>query len=204
VHGWFLIAKGDFEQAIAKMEQALQLDPLSLPIMINLADAYGFAGKFEEALAQYDKIIEIDPNFRRGYEGKGMVYMAMGDYENAIVFLEQYQKMIGNPLKGLSGLGHAYAMAGYEEKAKECLDKMDQRAAQEPDKLFYMDYVFVHSGLKDYDKALYYLNKTFDSRTGIACLGMIFCIRYPMMKELRMDDRFKELTRKMGFEVLPT
>jgi hypothetical protein len=35
---------------------------------------------------------------------------------------------------------------------------------------------------------------------GIACLGMIFCIRYPMLKELKTDQRFKELTRKMGID----
>ncbi|MBA3674335.1 MAG: guanylate cyclase, partial [Chitinophagaceae bacterium] len=40
VHGWFLIAKGDFAHAIEKMEQAVILDPLSLPLMSNLADAY--------------------------------------------------------------------------------------------------------------------------------------------------------------------
>jgi hypothetical protein len=35
---------------------------------------------------------------------------------------------------------------------------------------------------------------------GIACLGMIFCIRYPMLNEMRSDPRFTELIRKMGLE----
>ena len=198
VHGWFLIAKGDFIKAIEKMEQAVILDPLSLPLMSNLADAYSFAGRFEEALAQYDKIIEMDPSYRRGFEGRGMIYLATGENEKAVKDFEQYHKLIGNPLKGLSSLGHAYAAAGHTDKAFECLEKLKQREKSEPGTILHMDYAFLYSGLKDFDQAFYHLNKTYEQRIGIACLGMIFCIRYPMLNELKSDPRFKELTRKMG------
>jgi TolB-like protein/class 3 adenylate cyclase/Flp pilus assembly protein TadD len=200
VYGWFLIAKGDFDHAIKKMEKAVILDPLSMPLMSNLADAYSFAGRFEDALAQYDKIVEMDPTFRRGFEGRGMTYLAMGQHEKAVKDFEQYHKLIGNPLKGLSSLGHAYAAAGYTDKAYECLEKIKQREANEPGVLLHMDYAFLYSGLKDFDQAFKYLNKTYEQRMGIACLGMIFCIRYPMLNELKADPRFKELTSKMGID----
>ena len=197
VHGWFLIANGKFNEAIEKMQQAVALDPLSLPLIANLADAYAFAGRFDEAIGQYNKIIEIDPRFRRAFEGRGMIYLAMGRYEEAVNDLEQYHKLIGHPLKGLSSLGHAYAAAGRMDKALECLEKLKQREKAEPGVLLYMDFAFLYSGLKDFDQAFYYLNKTYEQRMGIACLGMIFCIRYPMLRELRSDPRFKELTEKM-------
>ncbi len=200
VHGWFLIARGDFGKAIEKMQQALVLDPLSLTLICNLADAYAFAGRFEEALEQYDKAIEMDPSFRRAFEGKGMMYLSLGEYDKAIENLEQYHKLIGHPLKGLSSLGHAYAMSGQKEKALECLDKLNQRSAAEPDKVFHMDYAFLYAGLRDHDKAFYYLNKTYENRMGIACLGMIFCIRYPHLKELKSDPRFNELTTRMRID----
>jgi TolB-like protein/class 3 adenylate cyclase/cytochrome c-type biogenesis protein CcmH/NrfG len=200
VYGWFLIAKGEFGKAIEKMEQALVLDPLSLPLMCNLADAYSFAGRFNEALAQYDKVIELDPTFRRAFEGKGTTYLANGDYELSIQNLEIYQKLIGNHLKGNSSLGHAYAAGGYIDKALECLDKIQQRETLEPNVILYMDYAIVYSGLKEYDKAFYYLNKTYEQRMGIVCLGMIFCIRYPMLNELKADPRFDQLIAKMGLE----
>jgi adenylate cyclase len=197
VHGWFLIAKGDFDKAIEKMQQAIVLDPLSLPLISNLADAFAFAERFTEALAQYDKLIELDPNFRRAFEARGMLYLSIGEYDKAIENLEQYHKLIGHPLKGVSSLGHAYGMAGQKEKALECLEKIKQREALEPDKLFYLDYAVVYTGLKDHDMAFHYLNKTYEQRMGIACLGMIYCIRYPMMNELKADPRFNELTRRM-------
>jgi tetratricopeptide (TPR) repeat protein len=197
VHGWFLIAKGDFESAIEKMQQAVILDPLSLPLMSNLADAYSFARRFDEALAQYDKIIEMEPSYRRGFEGRGMIFLAKGEHENAIKDFEKYHSLIGNPLKGVSPMGHAYAAAGQTDKAMECLEKLKQREQAEPGVVLDMDYAFLYTGLKDFDKAFYYLNKTYEQRIGIACLGMIFCIRYPMLKELKSDPRFRELTSRM-------
>ena len=198
VHGWFLIAKGDFVKAIEKMENAVILDPLSLQLMSQLADAYAFAGQFDKALAEYDKVIELDPTFRRGYEGKGMCYLAMGENEKAIESLEKYQKLIGHPLKGLSSLGHAYAAGGYMDKAYECLEKIQQRQLAEPNVMLDMDFAFLYSGMKEYDKAFHYLNRVYEQRTGIACLGMIFCIRYPMLNELKADPRFDQLTSKIG------
>ncbi len=200
VHGWFLIAKGDFDKAIEKMKQALILDPLSLPLIGNLADAYGFAGRFQEAIEQYDKAIEMDPRFRRAFEGKGMIYLLMGEYDKALEYVEHYHKLIGHPLKGLGSLGHAYAVTGQREKALECIEKIKQRQEAEQDKLFHMDFAFIYAGLKDNDKAFYHLDKTYENRIGIACLGMIFCIRFPLLKELRTDERFKELTKKMKID----
>ena len=200
VQGWFLIAKGDFEKAIEKIQQALFLDPLSLPLMSTLGDAYSFAGRFEEGLEQYDKIIELEPNFRRGFEGRGMIYLAMGENEKAVKDFEQYHKLVGHPLKGLSSLGHAYAAAGRTEKALEVVQKLKLREEKEPGVLLYMDYAFLYSGMKQFDLAFEYLNKTYEQRMGIACLGMIFCIRYPMLKELKSDPRFNDLMQKMGLK----
>ncbi len=163
-----------------------------------MGDAYSFAGRFEEALAQFDKIIELEPNFRRAFESRGMAHLAMGDYEKAIRDLEHYHKLVGHPLKGLSSLGHAYAAAGFHDKAMECAEKIKLRQEKEPDVVLHMDFAFLYSGMNELDLAFQYLNKTYDQRMGIACLGMIFCIRYPMLKELKSDPRFTQLLQKMG------
>ncbi len=198
VHGWFLIAKGDFEKAIEKMQQALLRDPLSLPLISNLADAYAFANRYDDAIDQYNKAAEMDPAFRRAYEGRGMVYLINGNLEKAIIDLNKYHSLIGNPNKGISSLGHAYAVSGQPEKALEYIERLKEREKAEPNAVLHLDYAFIYLGLKDYDKAFEYLNKSYEERLGIACLGMIFCLRYPLIKGIRSDPRFRELTDKMG------
>lgn len=201
VHGWFLIAKGDFEKAIEKMEQALLLDPLSLPLMCNLADAFSFADRFSEAVEQYNRAIEMDPSFRRAYEGRGMVFLISKEMDKAIADLEKYHSLIGHPHKGLTTLGHAYGVMGQTDKALACIRLLEEREKADPGIILHIDYAFIYLGLKNYDKAFYHLNKSYEKRMGIACLGMIFCIRYPLLKEMRADPRFRELTDKMGINI---
>jgi len=97
----------------------------------------------------------MDPTYRRGFEGRGMIYLAKAEYEKAVKDFEQYHKLIGNPLKGLSSLGHAYAAAGHTDKAIECLEKLKEREKVEPNTVLHMDYAFLYSGLKDFDKAFF-------------------------------------------------
>ncbi len=200
LHGMILIANGKFDLAIEKMSQALNMDPLSLPLMSSLADAFGFARRFDEALALYDKIIELDATFRRAFEGKGVIYLAMGDYENSILHLKHYHSLIGHPLKGLSALGHAYAAGGYPDLANECLIKIQQRQLEEPGVNFDLDFAFLYAGFKDLDKVFYHLDRTYEQRMGIACTGILYCVRYPMLGEMRSDPRFQMLLKKIGLE----
>ncbi|MDQ3015385.1 MAG: tetratricopeptide repeat protein [Bacteroidota bacterium] len=200
LHGMIQISRGNFDDAIEKMNAALSMDPLSLPLMSYLADAYGFSKRFDEALALYDKIIELDATFRRAFEGKGYIYIAQGDYENAIINLRHYQSLIGHPLKGLSALAHAYAAGGYNDLAQECLEKMKQRQLEEPGVNFDLDFAFLYSGFKDFDKVFYHLDQTYEQRMGIACTGILYCVRYAMLGEMRSDPRFPMLLKKIGLE----
>ena len=201
IHGLLLITKGRYEEAIDKVEEALSQEPTSLSLMCMLGDAFSFARRFEKALAEYDKVIEMDPNFRRAYEGKGLVYLATENFEQAVQYLDQYQKLIGDPLKGLAGLGYAHARAGNLDKAHECLLKTQQREKTDVGVDLNIDYALLYAGLGEYDKTVDFIATTYAQRTGVVCTGMIYCIRYPILHELKSDARFRELTAKMGLEL---
>jgi len=198
IHGMLLIALGNFNEAIDKISLALKQDPLSLPLMSQLADAYSFSEQFDKALEQYDKVIEIDSNFRRAFEGKGYVYIAKKDYPKAIENLEHYHQLVGHPLKGLSALAHAYAANGDIEKANACIEKIKLRQLEEPNMNFDLDFAFIYTGFGNVDRAFYHLDRTYDQRMGIACTGIIYCIRYPLIADnLKSDPRYIQLLQRM-------
>jgi len=66
-HHWYgnttLIALGRFDEAIAEMKRALDLDPLSLIANADLGRAYLCARWFDEGIAQLRKTLELDRNF---------------------------------------------------------------------------------------------------------------------------------------------
>jgi tetratricopeptide (TPR) repeat protein len=200
IDGMLMIALNRADDAVRKIESALKQEPLSLTMMCMLGEAYSFAGRFHDALAQYDKVIELDPTFRRAFEGKGFTYLALGDYENAVQNLETYQGMIGHPLKGLGGLGYAYGISGNKEKALECLRKTQQREESEPGVNMNLEYALINAGLGDFNTAFNHLSKIYEQRSSVVCFGMIYCMRYPIMDELKSDPRFQLLIGQMGLD----
>ncbi len=84
--GNFTISRGDTEGGIKLLEKALELDPRSQNIILNLADHNATTRyRFDDAMYYYKKCIEIDPLFPRGYLGVAYVYYwAYGQMDKAL------------------------------------------------------------------------------------------------------------------------
>ena len=62
-YGMYLVARGQFDQAIAEVERAQQLDPVSLAINTDLGLVLYRARKYDEAIKQYRAAVDLDPSF---------------------------------------------------------------------------------------------------------------------------------------------
>src|SRR5580700_2645529 len=62
-YAWHLSLLGRYDQAIAEMRKAENLDPLSLIINADLAELLVLAHSDDESIRQSHKTIEMDPNF---------------------------------------------------------------------------------------------------------------------------------------------
>lgn len=58
---------GKVEEALLMHQKALGLDPLSIPINMEVADDYQMLGRHDEALLRSKRVIAIDPDFPRAY-----------------------------------------------------------------------------------------------------------------------------------------
>ena len=58
---------GRADEALTMHLKALELDPLSTPINMSVAEDYHELGQYEKALKQSERVIEFDPEFPRAY-----------------------------------------------------------------------------------------------------------------------------------------
>ncbi|HKP35492.1 MAG TPA: protein kinase [Pyrinomonadaceae bacterium] len=73
-YGLYLGEMGRAEESIAEEKRALELDPVSLPVIADLGRVYYWARRYDEALQQYTKALEMEPTFGTIYAELRYVY----------------------------------------------------------------------------------------------------------------------------------
>jgi len=76
----------------------------------------------------------------------------------------------------------------------ECIYKMEQRQAEEPDSVVDADLSAAWFALDDYDKTFYYINQCIDKRMG----PVNYFLQYPAFKGIKEDPRYEEIKKRMG------
>jgi TolB-like protein/Tfp pilus assembly protein PilF len=195
-YGIYLQAVGRLEESIIELEQAVRLDPLSLPINNFLSFVLYYCERYDDALRQTDKVLELDAGHRAALEIKGWVLLMKGETEKAVEILEKYHSMTGSELKGVTALGVAYVQAGRIEEARQCLEKMHKRQQLEENVNLGMDFVVLYTALGELDTAFSYMEKAIEARLG----GIFFTKNNPALKAIRQDPRFKTMLAKLGLK----
>ena len=187
----YLLPMRRFDEAIAEVKRALELEPLSVPMGANLAGIYMYAGKRELALEQAKKVFALEPNHVTAQIWLIRAYCGNGRYDEAI---DLYERTIGrDPTKEdlIQLLGYAYAKAGRKSEAMEIVRRFHEHAERQ-----YVERITVaaiYAALDEKDKAFAELEKSFDDRDwGIARLT-----GDPFLDPLRNDPRYKALVQRM-------
>ncbi len=194
--GFYYVLMGKKEKALELLKEAALLDPLSPVILQSLGSMYIFNEQFDEAIQQADKLIYMHPRMRASIEMKGWEIGMKGDWEKAFPLFEEVYRLTNHPLKGLMGLGYAYAKLGQTEKAMECIRKMEQRQAEDPEAIVDADLSAVWFALGDIEKAFYYVNKCIDKRMG----PVNYFLEYPAYKGIKDDPRYAQLKKRIETE----
>jgi tetratricopeptide (TPR) repeat protein len=83
--------QGQFDQAIAEFQMAIQLDPDDTKARYNLGLAYQKQDKLEEAAAAYQEAIQLDPDLSDAHNNLGLIYDTWGQPDQAVA---EYQEAI--------------------------------------------------------------------------------------------------------------
>ena len=74
----YLMTMGRHEEAIARMKNSQELNPLSLIISVAIGWAYYMARRYDDAIEQLRRSVELDPNYPVTYWVLGLLLQENG------------------------------------------------------------------------------------------------------------------------------
>src|SRR5947199_10727782 len=119
-------------------------------MMHSLGNMYVFPERYDDGIRQADRLLEIHPAMRASIEMKGWATGMKEGWEAALPYFEEVHRLTNHPLKGLMGMAFSYGKLGLRDKALDCIRKMEQRQAEEPDSVIDADLAAAWFALGDY------------------------------------------------------
>ena len=196
-HHWFSIflrLKGQFDEALIESKRAEELDPLSLIIGNNLANAYFLKNDINSALEQLQTLIDLDPRFPGTHHNLGWLYQKLGRYDEAAAEFQRAVEFSGRASSYLSSLGYSYAVKGRRGEAIQILRELEDRYARR--EALGIELAGVTVGLGEIDQTFDWLEKDFEQGSGV-----LPEVRWwNNFAEIRLDPRYAKLLRRMGIQ----
>ena len=87
--GWLTYGAGNFTDAIAYYNKAINLMPYALEPRFGIVYPGAAMGNWSMVILQYEKILEISPNNSIAMHRLGLIYYGREDYESALRFFEK-------------------------------------------------------------------------------------------------------------------
>jgi adenylate cyclase len=201
-HHWYslhLLSLGHLEKAFSELQIAEELDPLSPMIHAYGALVYVCARKYDVALEELNKALELDPNFVPAHATGYWVYRAKSMLDEAAVELRLFLPHLPPTAAAMLEAqfrSHVCVMSGRTEEARQILRECEEKIAHERDEdirdVIMADFAIIHWKLGDKDRALEWLERSFEARVTTPFLVRL----YPHFDEITSDPSFEELSRK--------
>jgi serine/threonine protein kinase/Tol biopolymer transport system component/tetratricopeptide (TPR) repeat protein len=194
-HQWYsnlLAAQCRFNEAIAEVKRAQEVNPLSMMDRSITGWTYYHARQYEFALQELEKAIELDRSFGNGHMMLGNVFERLGRYDEAIRAFEKALDLMEGSVLPLWGLGYTLAVSNRRGEAKNLLEKLKKLARDYYISPYY--FAVIYTGLKEYDKAFECLEQAYESRDE----WLIWLGTEPKLDALRSDTRFAALLARVG------
>jgi TolB-like protein/Flp pilus assembly protein TadD len=192
----FLTEMERLDEALAEINRAQELDPLSGIITSSAARTYILRGDLDAAIAVCKNFIELDPNFPQTHVFLALAYQRQGLNEGAVAEAQIGVELSRRGTISLGVLGYCYALAGRRSNALAILSELEKKRNESGSRG--APIAWVYTGLGDKEQAFAWLEKDFQDRSGILALQIK---GYPILGALQSDVRYADLLRRMG---LPT
>jgi TolB-like protein/DNA-binding winged helix-turn-helix (wHTH) protein/Flp pilus assembly protein TadD len=188
-YAWHLIVTGKNREALDELRKAASLDPLSLSIGADLADALCIAHLDQESVEQSRSILEMDPNFALGHYQLGQALTQRKMHDQAIAEFRTAMALAGDRPVFASNLAYALALSGRKDEAQHIVKELVAKQSQHSPS--HSNIALAYVGLGDLGEAMVWLERAYQARFNPSILMR------PAFDPLRYDPRFQELLRRL-------
>jgi TolB-like protein len=132
IHGRVLLARGAYEDALAELETALELNPSLPAVYCGLGDTLAYEGRFSEAIPYFEKAINLspyDPQRWAYYSYGALAQLFAGRFDKA---LEWAQRATRIPNCHYWPFGHRVAALGHLQGAQELRSAVTELLQRSP------------------------------------------------------------------------
>ncbi|MBN1273025.1 MAG: protein kinase [Candidatus Aminicenantes bacterium] len=184
----------DYDAALNHMNEALEIDPLNLIILLRTGYLYVYKYDYETAIEYFKKIISIEPEIVSGHHGLVDVYGLQGKYELVFAEGEKVRKLGNEGPAFLAVLALYYGRSGNHKEAEAIHSILLKRYETEPISPFWIGVIFM--GLDQLDRMYEWFDRALEKRDS----NLLYTFA-PPFDSIREDSRFKTLRKKMGLKL---
>ncbi|HEX5387710.1 MAG TPA: protein kinase [Gemmatimonadales bacterium] len=191
-YGDFLIGRGRLREALAQMQGAHELDPLSRQVAVEWGWTYYLMHQYEEAAARIRQTLALDPNYAQAHMRLGFVQIAQHRYDDAIGSLKRSIDLGAFYPHAAGALALAYARSGDRAAAARIVDDLKARTDHDYIPPFFI--AVAYGALGDTTRGIEWLNRAIDQKD----IYVPENFNDPLLDPLRGDPRFAKVLVRMG------
>jgi eukaryotic-like serine/threonine-protein kinase len=197
-HQWYAqdlgLTGGREQEALAEINRAHQLDPLSPIISDVIGDVHIMARQYDEAIAACKKVANENPTFAQAHDCLAKAYWGKRMYPQVIEEVKAFGQLSGDRDESdfASVLEQGFRSAGWKGALTKGIE-----IRREQNKTGYSsayEIATLYADLGDKDQAFRWLNTAYKQRDYLL-LGLKTDF---LLDPIRSDPRFAELVRKVG------
>ena len=186
------VARGRFDEAVAKARRAAELAPTDFFPTYVLGLVYLFCAQFDKAIESLREATEIDPGSPIGHSVLAHAYAGSGQRERAIEESDIALALSRRSPVVLLQKADAHAVLGETAEARGILQELEKK--WKPDGASSLWIAVVHASLGERELALEWLQKAFQER--VAPLVLLKAML--QFRCLHGDPKFDDLVKRIG------
>ncbi|MBV9625749.1 MAG: tetratricopeptide repeat protein [Acidobacteria bacterium] len=195
-HQWLaelLAEEAHYDEALAEIKTAQELEPLSLIINAMAGRILLFAGQLDPAIEQLQKTLQIEPSFSIANYDLGKAYLRKGMLREAIAEFQKSTNLYKVSERD-AALAFAYVQAGRQEEARRVLASYLRESKRSFVSWYGLAFLYAALGQKaEAFACLEHAYQQHDTRMRDVKVD-------PFFESLRPDPRFTSLLGRLGLQ----